>query len=154
MHKLILIFGLLLFSYFAIAQDQNQDQVDPYLSNINIAKEMAVEKEVPIMLVFAGSDWCRPCIQFKKEVLESDSFQAFSEDNLLILYLDFPARKKNRLPEEQTLHNEELAAEYNQTGLFPKIVLLNSETEILGTINYIKQKPEVFIKDCKSLINL
>ena len=51
----------------------------------------------------------------------------FAKDNLVLLNLDFPAKKANRLSEEQTEHNEALAEKYNKKGVFPLLVVLNEK---------------------------
>ena len=44
-----------------------------------------------------------------------------------MLEADFPKRKKNALPAEQALINARLAETYNKNGVFPFVVILNSE---------------------------
>jgi hypothetical protein len=63
------------------------------------------------------------------------------------LYLDFPARRNNKLPEEQTKHNERLADKYNSSGAFPKLVLLNAQEEVLMEPTFHSQSPEVFMEE-------
>ena len=128
------------------------EKPEHWFADINEAKEYATEKEVSILVVFAGSDWCKPCIQFKKEILSNETFNAFAKENMAILYLDFPMRKKNKLSAEQTQHNEQLAEKYNQKGAFPEIVLLNTDEKILGKFVFNNQSPESFIETYKSFI--
>lgn len=123
-----------------------------WFSDIAQAKEYANENEVPILMVFAGSDWCKPCIQFKKEILTNETFDAFAKENMAILYLDFPLRKKNKLSAQQTRHNEQLAEKYNQKGAFPEIVLLNTEEKILGKFVFNNQSPASFIETYQSFL--
>lgn len=110
----------------------NKDKVQLFASN----------NDSNILMIFAGSDWCRPCIKFKKEILLSEEF---SQLDLAILYLDFPAKKKNKLSKEQTSHHEALADKYNRSGSFPKIVLLDSKFATIKSIEYTHQTPEEFI---------
>ena len=121
-------------------------------TNIDTAKEIAQQNDQAILMVFAGSDWCRPCMKFKKDILQTDAFQAFAEKEVLILYLDFPARKKNRLSKEQTKHNELLAEKYNNKGLFPHLVLLDSEARLLSNMKYAKQTPEEFVGELQAIL--
>ena len=105
----------------------------------------AEENEAKVIMIFAGSDWCRPCIQFKQDILESEAFSNFSPGKLAILYLDFPSKKKNRLSEELTSHNEELAELYNSSGIFPKIIVFNKEMTKLQELAFKGQTPQEFI---------
>lgn len=89
-----------------------------------------VEKKL-IILNFSGSDWCAPCIQLKKEVLDSDAFIRFSDKNLELVRADFPRHKKNQLSKEQLVYNEKLAEKYNPKGKFPLTILLSADGKIL-----------------------
>ncbi len=106
--------------------------------DMETSREMAKEQEKNILMVFSGSDWCKSCMQLKESILGTENFVQFSDEQLVLLELDFPYRKKNQLPEEQRLHNEQLAEQYNQDGAFPKVVLLNPDKEVLGEITYEK----------------
>jgi thioredoxin-related protein len=99
-----------------------------------------------VLMVFAGSDWCRPCIQFKESILLQEEFQAYSVKAVDVLYLDFPAKNKNKLSKEQTDHNEALAEKYNQSGLFPHIILMDKNENIIKEISYEGQDVDAFIK--------
>jgi len=69
-----------------------------------------------------------------------------------MLELDFPYRKKNQLPKEQKAHNEQLAEQYNQEGVFPKVVLLDAEKNIIGQLQYEKNMTAAqFIKQLEVL---
>ena len=89
-------------------------------------------------MVFSGSDWCKPCMQLKTDILSQADFKNYSDDQLVYLNLDFPYRKKNRLSPEQTLHNEQLAEKFNPKGQFPLVVLLDSNQNLLANIPYKK----------------
>ena len=122
-------------------------------SNFLMAKEKATQEGKQILMVFSGSDWCKPCIQLKKEVLSQDEFLQYKEDHLIHLELDFPYRKENQLSETQLRHNEELAEEYNPKGAFPAVLLLNSKGDVLKKISYKKgMSPEDFIKNLTASI--
>lgn len=114
-------------------------------TNFDEAKQLAKEQDKKILMVFAGSDWCAPCIKLKKKILITDEFQEFENENLVVLYLDFPQRKKNRLSKELTKHNEALAEQYNKSGVFPNILLMDSLGQVIKTLKYESQSVEEFI---------
>lgn len=118
------------------------------------AKEYAIENNVPIMVVFAGSDWCRPCMLLKKDILLSEEFIAYFPAHFAILYLDFPLKKKNQLPAELKAQNERYADKFNKSGAFPNIVLIDSNTNLIGGIAYDAQSPQVFITQCEALLEV
>ena len=83
------------------------------------------------MFFFSGSDWCSPCVKFKKTCVENEEFKGFAQNNLVIFNADFPRQKKNALSKEQTEENEKLAEKYNPNGLFPLIILLDENGKIV-----------------------
>ena len=136
---------MLLFALFVLGHNAAWAQELVWTTSLDSAKVAAAGNDAAILLVFAGSDWCRPCIQLKENILTQPAFAAATADELVILYADFPARKKNRLSESQTRHNEALAERYNQLGAFPKLVLLNSDEELLAEPEYKGQSVEAFV---------
>ncbi|WP_239022906.1 thioredoxin family protein [Pontibacter mangrovi] len=127
--------------------------VSPKGWNITYAEAAAEAKaeHKPIMMVFAGSDWCKPCIMLRKEVWESEAFKEYAADNLVLLELDFPRMKKNQLPADQTKRNEELAAKYNPEGIFPLVVLTDENGNVIAKTGYKAGGPEKYIEHLKQL---
>lgn len=116
------------------------------------AKAYAIEHKVPVMMVFAGSDWCKPCMMLKKEVLHSTEFTTYFPSKMALLYLDFPIQSKNKLPADLKKQNELLAEKYNQGGSFPKVIMIDTEGKVLAEISYTHQTPAVFIEQCEAVI--
>lgn len=86
-----------------------------------------------VLLYFSGSDWCAPCIRFKKNYIDQLKFQDFAQSNLIIYNADFPRKKTNQLGKETTLFNEKLADVYNASGNFPKVILLSYNGKMIKT---------------------
>lgn len=84
-----------------------------------------------IMLFFSGSDWCAPCVKFKKQFVETEQFKNFSNEKLIVYNADFPRQKKNQLSKEIATENGKLADKYNSKGYFPMILLLNEKGDII-----------------------
>lgn len=145
--RITLIFFLCLFAQMMSAQEvaltTTQNKEEAILT--------AQNKNARILMVFAGSDWCRPCMKFKKDVLDSDEFQAFAAEKFVILYLDFPSKRGNQLSKEQLAHNEALAEKYNASGTFPKLLLLDQNFNKISEITYEGQDANTFIQQVKSL---
>lgn len=106
-----------------------------------------------IFMNFSGSDWCRSCMILKKTILESPEFKTFAEKNLVLVDVDFPRKKKNRLTAEQTQYNEKLAEKYNKDGQFPTIIILDSDMNIVAKTGYKNLSPIQYVDHIKSLIN-
>lgn len=143
-HLILLIFLATLISCSAQQDISKSNASLEWFTNIDLAKKAAAENQKNILMVFAGSDWCKPCIQFKKDVLQNEMFNGKHGNDLVVLYLDFPSRKKNKLPEAETEHNEALAGKYNASGAFPKVVLFDSTMNKLKTLEFSGQSAEDF----------
>lgn len=128
-------------------------QDEAWFVNSAQAKTYAIENNVPILLVFAGSDWCKPCMMLKADILKSVEFESYYPKKMAILYLDFPLQKKNKLSAEMKKQNEMLAEKYNKTGLFPNLVLIDTNGKIVGNLTYKHQSPSIFIEQCNALIS-
>ncbi len=115
---------LMLLSFTLTAQETNRVTFEQSL-------EKAKTENKKVLLFFSGSDWCAPCVKFKKYFVTTEPFLQFSNENLVVFNADFPRLKKNQLPAEIMQENEKLAEKYNNNGLFPLILLLNNKGEIL-----------------------
>jgi len=125
-----------------------------WLTNIEQAKKTAQNKHKPIFLVFEGSDWCAPCKKLERNILSTPEFKAFAKEHLVLLKADFPRRKKNRLPVAQQKHNNALAEQYNPEGVFPTVIILDAQGNVLGRTGYLRHKtPEFYINWIKEKIN-
>lgn len=110
----------------------------------------AAQSGKKIMLVFSGSDWCIPCIQFNKQILADTAFLNFAHDNLVVLEADFPQRKK--IPPPLRQQYDSLAAAFNPNGAFPQVVLLTPEKKLFANVSKLQQSPAGFISTLKQLM--
>jgi len=94
-----------------------------------LAKAKASGK--PVLLDFTGSDWCPYCIELKKNSLSTAEFESFAEQNLILVEVDFPRRKK--IAAEQLKANEALARRFGIEG-FPTLVLVSAEGKSMGQV--------------------
>lgn len=115
------------------------------VENADKAFTLSAEKHKHILLIFEGSDWCAPCIQFEKKVLSQSTFRSYANKNLVVLRADFPQRKK--IAKEVQRQNDELAEQYNPKGIFPYILLIRPDKTVSATLRYTKQLPAEFISE-------
>ncbi|WP_291871615.1 thioredoxin family protein [Maribacter sp.] len=138
MKNIIICLSLVLFVNLTVAA---QDwQID-----MTTAKELAQDNNKLIILVFQGSDWCAPCIKLDKEIWSTEEFKSYAAEHFVMLQADFPKRKRNALPQEQTIKNKKLAEQYNPKGYFPFVVVLNTSGKVLGQTSYKKLAPTKYI---------
>lgn len=116
------------FLLFAVFFNKSQ-----WLTNLDEAMQTAKAKHEFILLNFSGSDWCGPCIKMHDKIFNSDVFDQYASDHLVLVNADFPRLKKNRLSADQQKINDALADKYNPKGIFPYTLLLDSEGKVLKT---------------------
>ncbi|SFE80930.1 Thioredoxin-like [Chitinophaga sp. CF118] len=140
--RLILLLFSGIFS-FAVCNAQLMQSPDK-------AFDLARQTGKKVMLVFSGSDWCIPCIQFNKKILSDSSFLRYAGNNLVLLEADFPQRKKIATP--LRLKYDSLAAVFNPEGAFPHVVLLSPEKQFIKDVPVGQQTPNDFINTIKQLL--
>ena len=145
---LALVFGTTGQSQAQAAKDHGN-----WLHSYDAAVKQAKADHKPILMVFAGSDWCKPCILLNKEVWSTPTFEKYAKDNLVLLELDFPRFKKNQLPAEQVKHNEKLAEKYNSAGLFPLVVLVDENGKVISETGYKTGGPEAYVQHLNKLLH-
>ncbi len=118
--------------------------------NFSQKLELAKTENKNVLLYFSGSDWCAPCVKFKKFIINTPEFQIFAKENLVIYNADFPRLSKNKLAKEVEKENETLADKYNSKGIFPLILLLDAEGNVIKKWEeYPKETVEEFIAKLK-----
>ncbi len=120
-------------------------QAQEWQDDIDSAQEMAQETDCPIVLVFQGSDWCAPCIKLDREIFQSEEFKLYAKDHFVMLQADFPKKKKNALSPEMTAKNNALAEQFNKRGIFPFVVVMDKDLNVLGETGYYKATPSDYI---------
>jgi len=118
----------------------------PWMGNFDDALKQAGETHKQILINFSGSDWCGPCIRLRKEILETEAFEKYASEHLVLVRADFPRQKKNRLSAEQTKLNEAMAERYNPDGKFPFTVLTDEKGKVIRSWEgFPEESPEAFI---------
>ncbi|MCX8154906.1 MAG: thioredoxin family protein, partial [Verrucomicrobiae bacterium] len=92
----------------------------------NAALNQAKKENKLLFINFTGSDWCGWCKKLDAEVFSTPEFKEFAANNMVLLFVDFPAKKQ--LPEAQKKANDDLKKKYGVRG-FPTIVVLNGQGE-------------------------
>ncbi|WP_428742069.1 thioredoxin family protein [Tenacibaculum sp.] len=144
MNKTIIVIFLLMGLSTTYAQNWQTD--------FSKAKEIAIQEDKPIILVFQGSDWCIPCMKLNKEVWSTNTFKEYAKEHYVMLQADFPRKKKNTLSEEQQEANAKLFETYNKKGFFPLVVILDKEGKVLGETGYKKTTPVSYIDEINAFI--
>lgn len=121
--------NFILISFVALSV--NCFAIAPVTNNLKEAKQKAKTEHKLILLKFSGSDWCIPCINIQKKVINTTEFQSFADQHLVLMEADFPRLKKNKLSPENQKINGQLAELYNKDGIFPEMVLMDENGKVL-----------------------
>lgn len=128
------------------------ETIDKNTQTFESSLKQAQEENKKLILIFSGSDWCKPCILLKRTILDTDEFRDYAKDSLVVINLDFPYKKENQLPKEQKEQNDKLAEIYNPNGAFPRVLVIDYSRQIKGEVRYGKfMKPKEFIESLKSI---
>lgn len=125
-----------------------------WTTDFDAAVEAAYESETEkfVFVFFTGSDWCIPCKRLKREVLDHETFWKYADEKLILVKIDFPEFKKNKLPKWQEKYNEGLADDYNTDRVFPFIAIVNEHEELVGTVMYNNETPLEFVKKIETTL--
>ncbi|MEM0896329.1 MAG: thioredoxin family protein [Verrucomicrobiota bacterium] len=95
------------------------------------AKAKANELNRPLLINFTGSDWCHACVELERNVFTKSDFKKFAAENVVLLKIDFPARKK----QSEALQSQNAALEraYRIQG-FPTVVLADEQGREKGRV--------------------
>jgi thioredoxin-related protein len=128
------IISLLLVTLLGTATWAQTTEDLPWLNKVDKAHVQSQATGKPIFAFFTGSDWCGWCHKLQREVFAKPAFHSWAEQNVVLLELDFPAKKA--MPDSLANQNAALKNFFQVRG-FPTIWLF--------CINEDKQKANSFV---------
>lgn len=134
----------------AAAETASDYESGAWITDYDLALQYAQELDRPVLINFTGSDWCSWCIKLKNEVFTQDAWQKYAQDNLVLLTVDFPNKKK--LPPAEQAANQALAEKYEIEG-FPTIVLVDAAGKELARTGYQYGGPEKYVQHVQELLS-
>jgi len=141
---------LLLLSSFAIPSSSEQEA--QWATDFEMAKTQAETEGKLVLMSFQGSDWCANCKRLEKTLFESESFQSLAAEKLVLLKVDFPMKKQNKLTKEQQQHNDALADTYNKSGAFPLVLVLDKDGKKIGQLPQPLASAEAYLVELNKLL--
>jgi len=117
-----------------------------WTTDFQAALARAKKEKKYVVADFTGSDWCGWCVRLKEEVFDTPEFHAWAKDNVVLLELDFPRKKK--LPEALQTQNEKLQERFKIEG-FPTVVFLDGSGKELGRGGYVEGGPAKWIAEAE-----
>ncbi len=112
-----------------IAQDNYTAENEGWLVNIDEAYKLSQETGKPILANFTGSDWCGWCKRLTASVFVKDDFQKWADENVILLELDYPRRKK--LPADIKQQNANLQRAFKISG-YPTVWVFDLDKDDAG----------------------
>ena len=147
-----LILLLTLSQKEASAQELHPEHSLEWYSDFELAKEKAGDNGKYVMLYFSGSDWCKPCIQLNKQILETETFSEYAKGNFVPVKLDFPRMRRNKPSKKTEAHNVNLADKYNPNGVFPLLVFLDNNEKMIGFTGFTDVSPYAYVSIIQKII--
>jgi len=119
-----------------------------WLTDLPSAQATAKAENKIVLIDFTGSDWCGWCIRLRNEVFSRPEFEAYANQNLILVEADFPRRKEQSAELKQA--NAALQRRFHIEG-YPTIIVLNSDGQQIGTMGYQPGGPQAFIAELARL---
>ena len=123
-----------------------------WVADLSVAQAQARATNRPILAVFSGSDWCKPCVVYEREVFSQPEFMAYAKNKLVLAHFDFPRQKKNQPSAAQLRLNAAATAQLNREGDFPLAVLVAPDGKVLVKTGYIAGGPAAFAAYLKTVV--
>ena len=125
-------------------------------TDVSKAIKISMENEKPLFFFFTGSDWCGWCIKLQKEVFFKPEFEKWAQDNITLVELDFPKRKK--LDASLQKQNDELRNMFAVRGyptgwlVIPEVLDKKINFKKLGKLGYVKGGPSAWIQVVENIL--
>jgi thiol-disulfide isomerase/thioredoxin len=121
-----------------------------WLEDFEEAKIQASEQNLPMYVLFTGSSWCPPCKMLEKTVLRTDEFQAYADENLVLVIFDFPKGGGIHGKKERDQMKEKFGVR-----AFPTFFVTNPDGKILGGgQGFGSESPEAYIEKLADFVEI
>lgn len=143
------LLGLLALSAASFTTSLQGEAYPPegWSTSVFDAVEQAQAEEKRIFFLFTGSDWCGYCISLKENILDTEAFEAYAEDEFVKVFVDFP--RERDLSEQQEIHNDMLARAFRVEG-FPRVILLQPDYALSLITGYQDMPAEDYVAHLKN----
>lgn len=130
-------------------QSNSAESSGVWLDSYETAIAQSQQTGKPILADFTGSDWCHWCVKLKQDVFVTDSFQAWANENVILLELDYPKRSPQSADLKQ--QNQQLASRYGVNS-YPTVLLIDGNGQVIGKLGYMKD-PQQWIAAAESQLS-
>ncbi len=130
----------------------NGAEVGKWTQDFEAAQKLAVEKQLPLLINFTGSDWCFWCKLMDKNVFAKDEWKEWAKDKIVLAYINFP-RNPKLVPPNFVKRNQELQSKYGVRGYPTYILLYTDGKTVWGQLGASRDAtPETFTKQIEEIM--
>ena len=116
--------------------------------DLNLATAKASSSNKVVLLLFSVPDACDVCDRFEKNVIKSDAFVKYAQENYVLARPDFSGSADMLTKADNLL----IVEKYNKDGFFPWVVILDGNSKVLGKMGlYNDETPEEYIKKLEAI---
>ena len=113
------------------------------------ALKEAKEEELPLAVIFTGSDWSPLSITFEKEILSHKVYQDWAKSKVITVLIDLP---RTGIDKESRNARRALAAKFDITS-YPMVIFLDIEENNLGSLSHDSKGAASWIKKANAILN-
>ena len=113
------------------------------------ALSKAKEEELPLMVIFTGSDWSPLSITFEKEILTHKVYQDWAKAKVITFHIDLP---RTGIDKETRNARRALAAKFDITS-YPMVIFLDTEENRLGSLSHDSKGAASWIKRANAILD-
>jgi thioredoxin-related protein len=121
--------GRMAFALFLVVVATAARGSDRWLTSYEAALAASQESGRPVLAVFTGSDWCQHCRTLERNVLQTEAFQIWAEERVVLLMIDLP---QNGISLEERKARSRICIQYGVRS-FPSTVLIAPDGSQLAT---------------------
>lgn len=114
-----------LFAFFAGNRPMQAAEpgTAPWSHSLDDALAQAGERNLPVLAIFTGSDWCPHCRTLDEKILRTSPFLDWAKDRVVLLEIDLPQEGITR---QTRLDRSRVCLNYGVKS-FPSVVLIGSD---------------------------
>lgn len=118
-----ILWKTLFLSFITIGMSAILTGAEAWNTDFKKARQEGRARKMPLLMVFSGSDWCRPCIHLERNVLNKRSFIAEASRKYILFKADFP--RGRTLGQQLESQNKSLAGRYSVYS-YPTVIVLDA----------------------------
>lgn len=123
--------------------DQNSMEKIHWINNYRDAVSLSQSTSKPIAILFTGTNWCPACMKLERTVLRHPEFERALSQRFVFLKAEFPDYSESAVAASPY---KTLLDRYG-VNQFPTIVVVNSNGQMLFTVNYRDGGPQTYIQE-------